>query len=141
MLPTGGSVRPFRSGVPALDDDRQPGLVSSGRHPRPRLRPQRARRSASSCVLLAPPPPSLSLNLYAIAQMFAGPRAAGTWVGFQNSMGNLSGIVMPIVTGILVQHAGYDSAFVLTAAVGLLGAVWWRSSSPPSVRSTSTRAE
>ncbi len=68
---------------------------------------------------------SLSLNLYAIAQMFAGPRAAGTWVGFQNSMGNLSGIVMPIVTGILVQHAGYDSAFVLTAAVALLGAVWW----------------
>jgi MFS family permease len=68
---------------------------------------------------------SLSLNLYAIAQMFAGPRAAGTWVGFQNSMGNLSGIVMPIVTGILVQHAGYDSAFILTAAVALLGAFWW----------------
>src|SRR3954454_5962609 len=25
-----------------------------------------------------------SLNLYAVAQMFAGPRASGTWVGFQN---------------------------------------------------------
>ena len=30
---------------------------------------------------------SLSLNLYAIAQMFAGPRAAGTWIGVQNSFG------------------------------------------------------
>ena len=34
---------------------------------------------------------ALSLNLYAIAQMFAGPRASGTWVGFQNAIGNLSG--------------------------------------------------
>ena len=68
---------------------------------------------------------SLSLNLYAVAQMFAGPRASGTWVGFQNSLGNLSGIVMPIVTGIVVQRAGYDSAFILTAAVAAFGAVWW----------------
>ena len=68
---------------------------------------------------------SLSLNLYAVAQMFAGPRASGTWVGFQNSLGNLSGIIMPIVTGIVVQRMGYDSAFVLTAAVALFGAVWW----------------
>ena len=68
---------------------------------------------------------SLSLNLYAVAQMFAGPRASGTWVGFQNALGNLSGIVMPIITGIVVQRAGYESAFVLTAAVAALGAVWW----------------
>jgi predicted MFS family arabinose efflux permease len=68
---------------------------------------------------------SLSLNLYAVAQMFAGPRASGTWVGFQNSLGNLSGIVMPIITGIVVQRAGYDSAFILTAAVALFGSFWW----------------
>jgi len=68
---------------------------------------------------------SLSLNLYAVAQMFAGPRAAGTWVGFQNSLGNLSGIIMPIVTGIVVQRMGYDSAFVLTAAVAAFGTIWW----------------
>jgi MFS family permease len=68
---------------------------------------------------------ALSLNLYAIAQMFAGPRASGTWVGVQNSIGNLSGIVGPIVTGIVVQRAGYDSAFVLTAAVAAIGAAWW----------------
>jgi MFS family permease len=68
---------------------------------------------------------SLSLNLYAVAQMFAGPRASGTWVGFQNSLGNLSGIIMPIVTGIMVQRLGYDSAFILTAAVAMFGAAWW----------------
>jgi MFS family permease len=68
---------------------------------------------------------SLSLNLYAVAQMFAGPRASGTWVGVQNAIGNLSGIVGPIVTGIVVQRAGYNSAFVLTAAVAVIGAIWW----------------
>jgi MFS family permease len=68
---------------------------------------------------------SLSMNLYAIAQMFAGPQASGTWVGFQNSLGNLSGIFGPIVTGIIVQRAGYESAFYVTAAVAALGAVWW----------------
>jgi MFS family permease len=68
---------------------------------------------------------SLSLNLYAVAQMFAGPRASGTWVGVQNAIGNLSGIVGPIVTGIIVQRVGYGSAFVLTAAVAAFGAIWW----------------
>jgi predicted MFS family arabinose efflux permease len=68
---------------------------------------------------------SLSLNLFAVAQMFSGPRAAGTWVGVQNAFGNLSGIFGPIVTGIIVDHAGYASAFYLTAAVGAFGAVWW----------------
>jgi MFS family permease len=73
---------------------------------------------------------SLSLNLYAVAQMFAGPRASGTWVGFQNSLGNLSGIVMPIVTGIIVQRTGYESAFILTAAVAMFGCFWWAFASP-----------
>ena len=68
---------------------------------------------------------SLSLNLYAIAQMFAGPRASGTWVGVQNALGNLSGIFGPIITGVLVDRAGYGSAFVLTAAVAAFGAAWW----------------
>ena len=68
---------------------------------------------------------SLSLNLYAVAQMFAGPRASGTWVGVQNSLGNISGIFGPIITGIIVDRAGYGSAFVLTAAVAAFGAIWW----------------
>src|SRR4051794_40107166 len=68
---------------------------------------------------------ALSMNLYAIAQMFAGPRAAGTWVGVQNAFGNLSGIFGPIVTGSIVDRTGYANAFYLTAAIAALGAVWW----------------
>lgn len=68
---------------------------------------------------------SLSLNLYAVAQMFAGPRASGTWVGVQNAFGNSSGILQPIVTGIIIDRAGYASAFYLTAAVAAFGALWW----------------
>ena len=68
---------------------------------------------------------SLSMNLYAVAQMFAGPRASGTWVGVQNAIGNTSGIFGPIVTGIIVDRAGYESAFLLTAAVAAFGALWW----------------
>lgn len=68
---------------------------------------------------------ALSLNVYAVAQMFAGPRASGTWVGIQNALGNISGIMGPIITGIVVQRAGYESAFYLTAAVAAVGALWW----------------
>jgi MFS family permease len=74
---------------------------------------------------------ALSLNIYAVAQMFAGPRASGTWVGAQNAIGNLSGIIGPIVTGIVVQRAGYDSAFILTAIIAAVGALWWALCVPP----------
>jgi len=74
---------------------------------------------------------SLSLNLYAVAQMFAGRRAAGTWIGVQNAFGNLSGIFGPIVTGMIVQRAGYESAFYVTAAVAAVGALWWAWGVPP----------
>ena len=68
---------------------------------------------------------SLSMNLYSVAQMFAGPRAAGTWIGVQNAVGNISGIVGPIVTGLLIDRGGYDNAFYLAAAVAAFGALWW----------------
>jgi MFS family permease len=74
---------------------------------------------------------ALSLNLYAIAQMFSGPRAAGTWIGAQNAIGNLSGIFGPIVTGMIVDRAGYLSAFHLTAIIAALGAAWWAFVLPP----------
>ena len=57
------------------------------------------------------------MNLYAVAQMFAGPRAAGTWIGVQNALGNTSGIFGPVVSGILIDRYGYGSAFYLAAAV------------------------
>lgn len=68
---------------------------------------------------------SLSLNLYAVAQMFAGPRASGTWVGVQNAIGNLSGIIGPIITAFVIHHAGWDNALLLTAAVAAFGSLWW----------------
>ena len=68
---------------------------------------------------------ALSMNLYAVAQMFAGPRASGTWVGFQNALGNISGIIGPPLTGLIIDRAGYESAFMLTAAVAAFGALWW----------------
>ena len=68
---------------------------------------------------------ALSLNTYAVAQMFSGPRAAGTWVGVQNAIGNLSGIFGPILTGMIVQNAGYTTACVVTSVIAAFGAVWW----------------
>lgn len=66
------------------------------------------------------------VNLYAIAQMFAGPRASGSFIGIQNSVGNIPGIVMPIITGLIIDWTGvYDNAFLLTAGVCLAAALWW----------------
>lgn len=67
-----------------------------------------------------------ALNMYAIAQMFAGPRASGTWVGVQNAIGNISGIVGPVVTGLIIDLSGsYAGGFWLAAAVTAFGALWW----------------
>jgi MFS family permease len=72
------------------------------------------------------------VNLYAIAQMFAGPRAAGSFIGIQNGLGNVPGIVMPIITGLIVDWTGlYDNAFLLTAAVCAASALWWAFAVPP----------
>jgi MFS family permease len=68
---------------------------------------------------------ALSLNTYAVAQMFAGPRAVGSWVGVQNAIGNSSGIFGPILTGFIVQKAGYSTACFVTAAIAAFGALWW----------------
>ena len=70
---------------------------------------------------------SLSLNLYAVAQMFAGPRASGTWVGFQNALGNISGIIGPPITALIVHKdfSGFGLACIVTAAIAAVGALWW----------------
>jgi MFS family permease len=73
-----------------------------------------------------------SVNLYAIAQIFAGPRASGTWVGVQNAVGNVAGIVGPVVTGLIIDWKGsYDGGFWLAAAVAITGAAWWGLVLPP----------
>ncbi len=55
--------------------------------------------------------------LFVIGQTMAGPASAGRWVGVQTSLGNLSGIIGPVLTGIIVDAAGYRPAFLMTAAV------------------------
>lgn len=65
-------------------------------------------------------------NIFAVAQIFAGPRAAGSWVGVQNAFGNTSGIVGPIVTGMIIDQTGsYLAAFALAAGVAAVGAAIW----------------
>jgi MFS family permease len=57
------------------------------------------------------------------SQTLAGPTAAGRWVGVQNGLGNIAGIVAPALTGVLVEWSGnYTLAFVATAVAALLGA-------------------
>ncbi len=68
----------------------------------------------------------ISTNLFAIGQIFAGPRAAGGWIGMQNSLGNISGIVGPIVTGMIIDaYGGFGWGFALASGVAASGAVWW----------------
>lgn len=73
---------------------------------------------------------SLSTNLYSVAQMFAGSRAAGTWIGIQNALGNISGIFGPIASGYLIDRSGYDGAFFLAAAIAAFGGLWWIAAVP-----------
>ena len=70
----------------------------------------------------------IATNIFAVGQIFAGPRAAGSWMGVQNALGNISGIVGPIVTGLIVDHlGGYGYAFATAAGLSLVGALlWWK---------------
>jgi nitrate/nitrite transporter NarK len=74
------------------------------------------------------------VNLYAVAQMFAGPRASGTFIGIQNATGNLSGIIMPVITGLIIDWTGlYDNAFILSAVIALIGGIWWAVGGVPKI--------
>jgi MFS family permease len=67
-----------------------------------------------------------SPGVYAMCQILAGPRASGRWVGIQNSLGNLPGIIAPWLTGVIVQSTGHFTyAFVVAAGVSLLGLIGW----------------
>lgn len=84
------------------------------------------RRPGLSIVLLIASCSALGLftsNVWAITQTLAGPRAAGSWTGIQNAIGNLGGVVSPALTGFVVGRTGsYYIAFVVASAVLLLGA-------------------
>lgn len=69
----------------------------------------------------------ISTNLYAVGQIFAGPRDAGRWIGFQNAFGNVAGIVGPLITGLIIDRlGGYGWGFAVAAGIAGLGALhWW----------------
>ena len=61
---------------------------------------------------------------HAINQTLAGPELAGTWTSFVLSIGNVSGIIGPTVTGFVVERTGHFFwAFALTAAIACTGAL------------------
>jgi MFS transporter, ACS family, D-galactonate transporter len=67
-----------------------------------------------------------SSNLFAVSQTLAGPHAAGRWMGIENFVANLAGVVAPALTGFLLGRTGHFYwAFLITAAVAGLGALQW----------------
>jgi MFS family permease len=63
---------------------------------------------------------------FAIGQTLAGSRAAGKWIGIQNSIGNCAGIIAPIITGFVVDRTGqYYWAFVVAASIAATGIIGW----------------
>jgi len=67
-----------------------------------------------------------SSNIWAITQTLAGPRAAGRWAGFQNFFGNLAGVVVPALTGFVLDRTGHFYwAFVTLTFISLTGASSW----------------
>jgi MFS family permease len=67
-----------------------------------------------------------SPGTFAIAQILAGPKAAGRWVGVQNMCGNIAGIGAPWITGLILGATGhYERAFGLAALINVLGLLGW----------------
>ena len=64
--------------------------------------------------------------VFTIGQTLAGPRAGGRWMGFQNMLGNFSGIAAPIITGLVVDWSGsFAGAFFVAAALSAIGVLCW----------------
>ncbi|QDT04808.1 putative galactarate transporter [Rubripirellula lacrimiformis] len=83
--------------------------------------------SASMCIaLLAASCAALGMftaNVWAMTQTMAGP-AAGSWTGIQNCVGNMGGVLSPLVAGWSVEQTGsYQTAFYCAAGVVMLGIV------------------
>jgi MFS family permease len=67
-------------------------------------------------------------NILALLQHSAPSGEVGLWSGFQNFAGNLSGIVAPLATGILIARTGsYYPGFVVAVVILLMGLpiYWW----------------
>ena len=65
-------------------------------------------------------------NIYVFTQTLAGPSAVGKWIGLQNSLSNLAGVVVGPLTGWIVDRTGhFGSAFAICAVASALGGMFW----------------
>jgi MFS family permease len=72
----------------------------------------------TACVALG----LFTSNVWAITQTLAGTGAAGKWTGIQNFIGNLGGVISPIIAGVIVERTGrFYLAFAAAAGVLVLG--------------------
>jgi MFS family permease len=61
-------------------------------------------------------------NIFALSQTLGGARAAGQWMGVQNFLGNLSGVIAPLATGFIVDRTGeFFWAFAIASGVAVVG--------------------
>jgi nitrate/nitrite transporter NarK len=67
-------------------------------------------------------------NLLVVLQHCAPRADIGLWTGVYNTVGNLAGIVSPIITGVLIERTGsYTPPFLLAAGLVAAGplAFWF----------------
>jgi len=67
-------------------------------------------------------------NLLALLQRLAAPGQVGLWTGVLNFSGNLSGVVAPLATGLLIARThSYYPGFVAAVVILLAGipVYWW----------------
>jgi MFS family permease len=73
----------------------------------------------AACVALG----LFTSNVWAITQTLAGPEAAGKWTGIQNFIGNLGGVISPVIAGVIVEQTrSFFLAFAVAAVILVLGA-------------------
>jgi MFS transporter, ACS family, D-galactonate transporter len=61
-------------------------------------------------------------NMLVLLQNCAPPEKIGLWTGIYNFIGNIAGILAPLVTGLLIKFTGsYKAAFVFSAIMIVLG--------------------
>jgi MFS transporter, ACS family, D-galactonate transporter len=71
------------------------------------------------CICLG----GFSSNHWAYSQRLAGVRGAGKWTGFENCLGNFSGVIAPWVSGYALRVTdSFIPAFVIAGVVLLVGA-------------------
>jgi MFS family permease len=64
--------------------------------------------------------------IFAVPQIFAGPDAAARWVGVQNMVGGMAGLVAPVVTGLVIDWTGhFGAAFGVAAALQVVSFIGW----------------